>query len=34
MAIQMRMHIGDWFRVIEMIKEGTGHDEQIKKAND
>ncbi len=26
LAINMRVKIGDWFRVLTLAKEGTGHD--------
>lgn len=26
LAINMRVKIGDWFRVLEMVREGSGYD--------
>ena len=26
LAINMRVKVGDWFRVLEMVREGSGYD--------
>ena len=31
LAIKMRVKVGDWFRVIEMVREGSGYDETLNK---
>lgn len=31
LAINMRVKIGDWFRVLEMVREGSGYDETLNK---
>jgi len=31
LAINMRVKIGDWFRVLEMTREGSGYDETLNK---
>jgi WD repeat-containing protein 35 len=34
LAVQMRVRIGDWFKVSQMLKEGSGYDEVLQKVND
>lgn len=34
LAVQMRVKIGDWFRVLQMIREGSGYDETLLKITD
>mmetsp|Transcript_312 Transcript_312/g.287 ORF Transcript_312/g.287 Transcript_312/m.287 type:complete len:161 (+) Transcript_312:2110-2592(+) len=34
LAIQMRMKIGDWFRVVELVQEGYGNDDILREAYD
>ena len=31
LAINMRVRVGDWFRVLEMVREGSGYDETLNK---
>ncbi len=31
LAVNMRVKIGDWFRVLEMVREGSGYDETLNK---
>lgn len=31
LAINMRVKVGDWFRVLEMVREGSGYDETLNK---
>lgn len=31
LAINMRVKIGDWFRVLEMVREGSGYDQTLNK---
>lgn len=31
LAIQMRVKIGDWYRVLQMVKEGSGYDDTLLK---
>lgn len=33
LAIQMRMKHGDWFRVLQQIKEGTGNDQILQQSH-
>lgn len=32
LAIQMRMKMGDWFKVVQMVKEGSGYDDILQTA--
>lgn len=34
LAVQMRVKVGDWFRVLQMVREGSGYDETLLKITD